>query len=321
MRVRVNAKWLQTQAVTLDELRQELGVGGDAFVFCGGFGASGDRLLEEGMVLTIIEREKCKEFVAKLSKKLAETAAAQKGAQNSQNCELSKPNLILTNEDFGETAAGFGEQHGVLELDAAALQEMMAVRNSPLINSALNATKVGVAGLGGLGSSVAISLARVGVKRLLLVDFDEVDPSNLNRQQYFLADIGKPKTQALSEILARINPFVSVEVAQRRVTLQNAKEVFAGCGIVAECFDNPQSKAALINGLGEECKIVAASGLAGFGHSEEIRQKRLSENVWVCGDLVRGARVGEGLMSPRVGICANFQANLILELLVGMISK
>ncbi len=314
MRVRVNAKWLQTQAVTLDELRQELGVGGDAFVFCGGFGASGDRLLEEGMVLTIIEREKCKEFVAKLSKKLAETAAAQKGAQNSQNCELSKPNLVLTNEDFGE-------QHDVLELDAAALQEMMAVRNSPLINSALNATKVGVAGLGGLGSSVAISLARVGVKRLLLVDFDEVDPSNLNRQQYFLADIGKPKTQALSEILARINPFVSVEVAQRRVTLQNAKEVFAGCGIVAECFDNPQSKAALINGLGEECKIVAASGLAGFGHSEEIRQKRLSENVWVCGDLVRGARVGEGLMSPRVGICANFQANLILELLVGMISK
>lgn len=178
MRVRVNAKWLQTQAVTLDELRQELGVGGDAFVFCGGFGASGDRLLEEGMVLTIIEREKCKEFVAKLSKKLAETAAAQKGAQNSQNCELSKPNLVLTNEDFGE-------QHDVLELDAAALQEMMAVRNSPLINSALNATKVGVAGLGGLGSSVAISLARVGVKRLLLVDFDEVDPSNLNRQQYF----------------------------------------------------------------------------------------------------------------------------------------
>ncbi len=314
MRVRVNAKWLQTQAVTLDELLQELGVGGDAFVFCGGFGASGDRLLEEGMVLTIIEREKCKEFVAKLSKKLAETAAAQKGAQNSQNCELLKSNLVLTNEDFGE-------QHGVLELDAAALQEMMAVRNSPLINSALNATKVGVAGLGGLGSSVAISLARVGVKRLLLVDFDEVDPSNLNRQQYFLADIGKPKTQALSEILARINPFVSVEVAQRRVTLQNAKEVFAGCGIVAECFDNPQSKAALINGLGEECKIVAASGLAGFGHSEEIRQKRLSENVWVCGDLVRGARVGEGLMSPRVGICANFQANLILELLVGMISK
>ena len=314
MRVRVNAKWLQTQAVTLDELRQELGVGGDAFVFCGGFGASGDRLLEEGMVLTIIEREKCKEFVAKLSKKLAETAAAQNCAQNLQNCELSKPNLVLTNEDFGE-------QHGILELDAAALQEMMAVRNSPLINSALNATKVGVAGLGGLGSSVAISLARVGVKRLLLVDFDEVDPSNLNRQQYFLADIGKPKTQALSEILARINPFVSVEVAQRRVTLQNAKEVFAGCGIVAECFDNPQSKAALINGLGEECKIVAASGLAGFGHSEEIRQKRLSENVWVCGDLVRGARVGEGLMSPRVGICANFQANLILELLVRMISK
>lgn len=318
MRVRVNAKWLQTQAVTLDELRQELGVGGDAFVFCGGFGASGDRLLEEGMVLTIIEREKCKEFVAKLGENLAEAAAAQNWeqncAQNLQNCELSKPNLVLTNEDFGE-------QHGVLELDAAALQEMMAVRNSPLINSALNATKVGVAGLGGLGSSVAISLARVGVKRLLLVDFDEVDPSNLNRQQYFLADIGKPKTQALSEILARINPFVSVEVAQRRVTLQNAKEVFAGCGIVAECFDNPQSKAALINGLGEECKIVAASGLAGFGHSEEIRQKRLSENVWVCGDLVRGARVGEGLMSPRVGICANFQANLILELLVGMISK
>lgn len=321
MRVRVNAKWLQTQAVTLDELRQELGVGGDAFVFCGGFGASGDRPLEEGMILTIIEREKCKEFVTKLGENLAE-AAAQGGVQNSQNCELLRSNLVLANENLNDAAAaGFGEQRGVLELDAAALQEMMAVRNSPLINSALNATKVGVAGLGGLGSSVAISLARVGVRRLLLVDFDEVDPSNLNRQQYFLADIGKPKTQALSEILARINPFVSVEVAQRRVTLQNAKEVFTGCGIVAECFDNPQSKAALINGLGEECRIVAASGLAGFGHSEEIRQKRLSENVWVCGDLVRGARVGEGLMSPRVGICANFQANLILELLVGMISK
>jgi len=195
------------------------------------------------------------------------------------------------------------------------LKEMIAARNSPEVNEALEKAHVGVAGLGGLGSTVAIALARVGVARLTLIDFDTVDASNLNRQQYFVEDIGRLKTEALKDIIARINPFVEVFAVNERVTAQNASELFAECSLVAECFDNPQSKAVLINNIGDKT-VVAASGMAGWGRNEAIRQRKVARNLWVCGDLTSSAGVGNGLMAPRVGVCAAYQANLVLELLI-----
>ncbi len=202
--------------------------------------------------------------------------------------------------------------------DFNALKEMMRSRNSPQINEALDSAKIGVAGLGGLGSSVAIALARVGVSYLKLADFDTVDPSNLNRQQYFISDIGRLKTEALKDIIAKINPFVSVEIASVRLDESNINEVFSRCDIVAECFDNPQSKAMLINSL-KNRQIVAASGMAGWGRSEEIKTHKFAKNLFVCGDLKDAAAIGNGLMAPRVGVCAMHQANKILELLINQI--
>ena len=196
------------------------------------------------------------------------------------------------------------------------LQELMSSRNSPEVNLALKSAKVGIAGLGGLGSSVAIALARVGVDYLKLVDFDTVDPSNLNRQQYFVSDIGKFKTQAIKNIISQINPFVNVEIATIKLDENNVNEVFDECEIVAECFDNQESKAMIINFLKNKV-IVAASGMAGYGNSDEITTRKFASNLYICGDLKTEAKIGNGLMAPRVGICAMHQANKILELLIG----
>ncbi len=195
------------------------------------------------------------------------------------------------------------------------LAEMITSRNTPEVSSALKGASVGVAGLGGLGSVVAIALARVGVGRLVLADFDVVDPSNLNRQQYFVSDIGKFKTDALAEHISRINPFVSVETHTVKLDENNVNSVFAPCSIVAECFDNPHAKSMLINSLTHKI-IVAASGMAGYGRSEEIKTTKFARNLYVCGDLKDEARVGNGLMAPRVGVCAAHQANKILEIII-----
>lgn len=195
------------------------------------------------------------------------------------------------------------------------LFEMMSARNSPEISEALRGAKVGIAGLGGLGSAVGIALARVGVGYLKLVDFDVVDPSNLNRQQYFVKDIGRFKTHALKDIIELINPFVSVEISTTKLDKDNVGSVFSNTSIVAECFDDPKAKAMLINSLTDKI-IVAASGMAGYGRSELITTKRVARNLYVCGDLISEAKIGNGLMAPRVGICAMHQANKILELLI-----
>ncbi|WP_236843728.1 sulfur carrier protein ThiS adenylyltransferase ThiF [Campylobacter lanienae] len=195
------------------------------------------------------------------------------------------------------------------------LKEMMRARNSPEVNIALDSAKVGIAGLGGLGSSVAIALARVGVSSLKLVDFDTVDPSNLNRQQYFIDDLGKYKTQALADIIAKINPFVSVEIETIKLDENNINLVFQNYDIVAECFDNPKAKAMLINNLKNKI-IVAASGMAGYGRSDDIKTIQMAKNLYICGDLKSAASIGNGLMAPRVGICAMKQANQILDILI-----
>lgn len=195
------------------------------------------------------------------------------------------------------------------------LRETMSARNSPEINTALNSAKVAVVGLGGLGSSVAIALARVGVANLKIVDFDVVDPSNLNRQQYFVEDIGKHKATALQGIISKINPFVRVEALNVKLDENNVCEILSDCDIVAECFDVVEAKAMLINSIKNKI-IVASSGMAGYGASDEIKTTKFANNLYVCGDLKSAAAIGRGLMAPRVGICAMHQANLILELII-----
>ncbi len=198
----------------------------------------------------------------------------------------------------------------------AALNE----RHSPEIQAVLSAGNVAIAGLGGLGSNVAYSLTRIGVGHLHLIDFDVVDVTNLNRQQYFMEHVGMYKTEALKSLLMKINPYIEIKTDCVRVTEENIKELFCDNDIVCEAFDNPDAKALLVNRIMEyfpEKKLVSASGMAGFGSSNSIVTRRITKNFYLCGDRVTAPSYGNGLMAPRVAVCAAHEANMITRLILG----
>jgi len=202
------------------------------------------------------------------------------------------------------------------------LEALMRSRHTPGIATRLKRAVVGIAGLGGLGSAVAIALARVGVGTLVLVDFDVVEPSNLNRQHYFTHQIGEHKTEALSETLERINPFIDLVTHTTEITWENAVELFKECQIVVEAFDVAEQKLMLIETLMEkapEIFVVAGSGMAGYGQSNDIRARQAGR-LFVCGDQTREARPGRGLMAPRVGIAAHMQANTVMEIILDVMN-
>jgi sulfur carrier protein ThiS adenylyltransferase len=195
----------------------------------------------------------------------------------------------------------------------------MMARHTPGIHQKIKKSVVGIAGLGGLGSPVAVALARVGVGKLILVDFDVVEPSNLNRQQYFVHQIGMPKTEALRMNIAAINPYVRVQVVQERLDRNNVERIFQEAEVVVEAFDRAEEKAMLINMVSEKMPdkyIVAASGVAGYGDNNEIKTVRFSSKIFMVGDQKTAAQPGVGLMAPRVGIVAHHQANTVLRILL-----
>jgi sulfur carrier protein ThiS adenylyltransferase len=201
------------------------------------------------------------------------------------------------------------------------LESMMMARHTPHVHQKLKEGKVAIAGLGGLGSNIAIMLARIGVGQLLLVDFDVVEPSNLNRQHYNISHLGMSKATALKKQITEINPFIKVESKEVRVTEQNVVEIFRGYDIICEAFDKPDAKSMLVNVALEQLsgvKIVAASGMAGYSSSNSIKTTRPLKNLYICGDLENEAKIGQGLMAPRVQICAGHQANMVLRLLLGI---
>lgn len=200
-----------------------------------------------------------------------------------------------------------------------ALESMMSARHTPKVHERLKRASVAICGLGGLGSHIAIMLARVGVGRLRLIDFDIIEPSNLNRQAYSIDDLGAFKADALSAQIARINPFITTEPLILKITKDNIAEALAGADIVCEAFDVAATKAMLaqhFHAIFPDTPLICASGLAGFGDSNDIITKKIAQNFYVCGDMKSGAKVGMGLMAPRVSICAAHQANLVLELLM-----
>jgi sulfur carrier protein ThiS adenylyltransferase len=196
------------------------------------------------------------------------------------------------------------------------LEALMAARHTPGVHAKIKKATVGIAGLGGLGSSIAVALARIGVGRLILADFDVVEPSNLNRQQYFIDQIGLPKSEALLANLKRINPYVSYDAHCVRVTPDNIDELFGRVDVMVEAFDRAGQKAMLLQSF-KGAPIVAASGMAGYGSGETIGVRKMGERVFIVGDLETGAAPGCGLMAPRVGIAAHMQANVVLRILLG----
>ena len=184
--------------------------------------------------------------------------------------------------------------------------------------SLLEGAKVGIAGAGGLGSNCAAHLVRAGVRQLVLADFDRVEARNLNRQFFFRDQLGMGKVEALAENLRRIEPGVELELHPVRLEATNIPVVFSECDLVVEAFDSAGAKSLLLECLLPTGKmVVAASGIAGWGRSGEVRTRRVGRNLVLVGDGSSG--VGEGLapVSPRVGIAAAMQANAVVSLILG----
>ncbi|MDO5775644.1 MAG: sulfur carrier protein ThiS adenylyltransferase ThiF [Eubacteriales bacterium] len=183
----------------------------------------------------------------------------------------------------------------------------------------LRSAKVAVAGLGGLGSNIAVTLARSGVGKLLLVDFDVVDVTNLNRQMYLIPHLGKPKAEALPELLYQINPYIDYESVCVRVTPENVKDLFAEYPIVCEAFDRPDQKAMLVRELLTQCPgttVVSGNGMAGYADTNEIKTCQMMQRLYVCGDRKTDVGNGLGLIAPRVAACAAHEANKVLQLIM-----
>lgn len=183
---------------------------------------------------------------------------------------------------------------------------------------AVSGARVAIAGLGGLGSNLAVMLTRCGVGHLFLVDFDRVDITNLNRQAYRIPHLGQYKTDALPSILREINPYLEVETRCVRVSEANAAELFGSYSLVCEAFDRPENKAILVNTLLSKCPhttIVSGSGMAGYGEANTIQTTRVMRRLYVCGDRTTDVNDGIGLMAPRVAVCAGHQANQVIRLI------
>ncbi|MBK7709590.1 MAG: sulfur carrier protein ThiS adenylyltransferase ThiF [Bacteroidales bacterium] len=189
------------------------------------------------------------------------------------------------------------------------------------IKAHLSKFRVGIAGAGGLGSNCAVALARCGVGTLVIADFDSVEETNLNRQYYFNDQIGMLKTIALKENIYRINPEVFVIIHQKRLDSHNIPEIFSGCHVIVEAFDGSDMKEMIIETVQLKMRgipLVAASGLAGWGKSETIKYRKIDDTLYICGD--ESSEVSEGLptIAPRVGMVANMQANVTVEILMNL---
>ena len=177
----------------------------------------------------------------------------------------------------------------------------------------VQAARVGIAGLGGLGSNCALNLVRVGFSKLTIIDFDIVTAANLDRQFYFIDQVGLPKVDALCENLLRVNPELELILRIERVEKDNIAHLFKECDIVAECFDRAEYKSMLVEELLPLGKfIVSASGLAGIGKSDEIKVHKIKNNLVMIGDLVSDISKNPPL-SPRVNVAAAKQADTILD--------
>ena len=182
----------------------------------------------------------------------------------------------------------------------------------------ISSTTVAVCGLGGLGSNIAISLARAGIGKLILIDFDKVDITNLHRQQYKANQIGMCKTEALQNNLKEINPYLETKIHTICLDESNAKDVLADADIICEAFDNAEAKANIVNFVLSEMPdkyIVAASGMAGLDSANLIKTRKVSKRFYLCGDEVNDIKDGIGLVSTRVMLCAAHQAHTVVRII------
>ncbi len=200
-------------------------------------------------------------------------------------------------------------------------EEMRAaldMRHTKQLQDKLCAATVAVCGLGGLGSNIAVSLARAGIGKLILIDFDKVDISNLHRQQYKVNQIGMCKTTALKDNLKEIAPYVEVDLHTEKITEENCVSLLNCADIICEAFDDAEAKAMLVNKVLEsmpEKILIASSGMAGLGTANSIRTRKITEHFYLCGDEKSDVNNSIGLVSSRVMLCAAHEAHTVIRII------
>jgi len=178
----------------------------------------------------------------------------------------------------------------------------------------IQGVKIGIGGAGGLGSNCAFNLVRSGFKHFVIVDFDKIEYSNLNRQFYFSEQVGQAKVLALKENLLKINPDLEIETIVERVSSDNISRFFDDSDVIVEAFDEIKSKKLIVEQYVNSDKfLVSASGLAGWGDTDQIQTKRFNDNFYIVGDFITEINADNPPLSPRVNIVAAKQADLILE--------
>ena len=196
--------------------------------------------------------------------------------------------------------------------------DALIARHGTTLHERFSSATVAICGLGGLGSNIAISLARAGIGKLILIDFDRVDITNLHRQQYKADQIGMHKTEALAENLREINPYIELETHTERITEENVVTLLKDAEIICEAFDDAECKAMLTNTVLSELPdkyLVDASGMAGMGMTNSIKTRRITSRFYLCGDETSEVSDGIGLVAPRVALCAAHQAQTVLRIL------
>ena len=198
--------------------------------------------------------------------------------------------------------------------------DALIARHGLDLHKRFSSATVAVCGLGGLGSNIAIALARAGIGKLLLIDFDRVDITNLHRQQYKATQIGLYKSDALAENLLEIAPYTEIKTVTAKITEENFADLLKEADVVCEAFDNAEAKAMLVNGVLEQlpdCYLVAASGMAGMDTPNTIRTRKVMGRFYLCGDETNDVADTIGLVAPRVMLCAAHQAHTVLRILAG----
>ena len=198
--------------------------------------------------------------------------------------------------------------------------DALIARHGLDLHKRFSSATVAICGLGGLGSNIAIALARAGIGKLILIDFDRVDITNLHRQQYKANQIGLHKADALAENLVEIAPYTEVKAVTEKITEENFADLLKGADVVCEAFDNAEAKAMLVNGVLEQlpnCYLVAASGMAGMDTPNTIRTRKVMGRFYLCGDETNDVADTIGLVAPRVMLCAAHQAHTVLRILAG----
>ena len=206
------------------------------------------------------------------------------------------------------------------ELSREELREALKERIGGELLDKYEKAAVAVCGLGGLGSNIAISLARAGIGRLILIDFDTVDITNMNRQQYKVSQIGMAKCEALRDNLLEIAPYIELELHQTRMDFTNYGRLLEDADVICEAFDKAEEKSRLVDfvmeNMPDKC-LVSGSGMASLRSPNAIKTRRLTNKFYICGDFESDVDVDGSLFAPRVMLCAAHQATTVLRILAG----